>query len=168
MIMQAIITFFNLLPILASIYLGWLVCRELYNRYKPFPCALAGTNVYMKSDIMKLRHPGKLHFVERKYVAFIEAFENSPTEELSHPMPIHWHKGDHLIINQAFDKFIKNRFYVLHKDNEYRIVQCLCCSMGMPPIFNGHETLITHECIGEVVGVWSGEQHKYSTDLTIN
>lgn len=163
-----LVMFFHLLTALTFLYILFLAGREIYNQYKPFPCALAGTNVYMKSDVKKLRHPETLHYVDRKYAAFVEAFENSPTEDASHPSPIQWKKGDHLIINQAFDKFIKNRFYVLHKDNEYRVVQCLCCSMGMPPIFNGHETLITHDCIGEVIGVWSHGNHKYIFGNTLN
>ena len=97
-----------------------------------------------------LHHDHKFKNVKRANVMFARAAEDG---EL-------WSKGDVLIINKWINNFIKGQFYLFeYEKNEYRIAKCIGSSRGFPPIFDGHETFITHEPYGVVVGCWNMLTH---------
>lgn len=123
-------------------------------RYSPFNAVIAGTTKYMPGCSHPLYHDAKFENVSRSNVMFARAAEDG---EL-------WSKGDVLIINKWIKDFIKGQFYLFeYEKGEYRIAKCIGSSRGFPPIFDGHETFITHELCGVVVGRWNmaNDSHTY-------
>lgn len=57
-----------------------------------------------------------------------------------------------LVIDTEFKDFVRDGKYLFRQGKQYRIATCKAASRGFPPIFDGHETLITHDCLGYVVG----------------
>lgn len=136
------------------LFLVWIVITAwLQSRYRPIDTVIAGTDKYMPACRHQIPHDAKLKNVHRFDAMFARTADDG---EL-------WRKGDILIINKRFNDFIKGRFYLFEHVGEYRIAKCIGSSQGLPPIFDGHETLITHEPVGLVVGSWNmiTNEHQY-------
>ena len=57
-----------------------------------------------------------------------------------------------LVIDTEFKDFVRGGKYLFRQGKQHRIATCTAYSNGFPPIFDGHETLITHDVLGYVVG----------------
>lgn len=67
-----------------------------------------------------------------------------------------WKVGDCLVVDTGGCGFERNKYYLFkHGSCSYRIARCTSIDKigTFPPLFDGSETLITHDCIGRVVGV---------------
>lgn len=66
-----------------------------------------------------------------------------------------WKTGDYLVVDTGFYDFERDKYYLFRVGHTYRIAKCKAVDKisHMPPIFDGHETLITHDCMGRVVGI---------------
>ena len=59
-----------------------------------------------------------------------------------------------MIVDTEFKDFVRNGQYLFRQGQRHRIATCKTTDKygTFPPIFDGHETLITHDCLGYVVG----------------
>lgn len=66
-----------------------------------------------------------------------------------------WKMGDFLVVDAGNYEFERDKYYLFRAGKTYRIAQCKAIDKisHMAPIFDGHETLITHDCLGRIVGV---------------
>lgn len=66
-----------------------------------------------------------------------------------------WKAGDYLVVDTGGYGFERNKCYLFRAGHTYRIAKCTAVDKisHMPPLFDGHETLITHDCMGRIVGV---------------
>lgn len=111
-----------------------------------FDTVQAGTTGYAYSSVYETRYGGTFKVPDYKLkhndVMFVRAVDNTE----------HWKPGDMLVVDPNFPDFVKNSYYLFKQGKTYRLVKCTGVAHGMPPIFDGHETLITHECLGHVLG----------------
>lgn len=65
-----------------------------------------------------------------------------------------WRAGDILVVDAGFDDFVRGGLYLFRQGRAYRIATCKSTDKigTFPPLFDGSETLITHECLGRVIG----------------
>lgn len=65
-----------------------------------------------------------------------------------------WEAGDVLVVDTEFDEFVRGGLYLFRQGKTYRMAECRTVDKigTFPPTFNGHETLITHDCMGRVIG----------------
>ena len=69
-----------------------------------------------------------------------------------------------MIVDTEFKDFVRNGQYLFRQGKQHRIATCTAYSNGFPPIFDGHETLITHDFLGYVVcelNIKTGEVKMY-------
>lgn len=145
--MDEIIKYIVLFGIIALA--GWAMWHTV--AYKTdFPTVMAGTERYAWSGIFHTRFSGKFspdktYKFKHNDLMFIRA--TNTVEGV-------WKLGDWLICNTTDDEdFVKGGWYLLETNHTYRIVRCKASQRGMPPIFDGSETLITHNCVGRVFAV---------------
>lgn len=65
-----------------------------------------------------------------------------------------WQAGDILVVDTGFNDFARDGLYLFRQGKTYRIATCISVDKigTFPPLFDGHETLITHDCMGRVIG----------------
>lgn len=137
--MEIFIGFLSLLAVVLLI--------TLHIHYRAIKAVPAGSTHYVGGNIGSMLCPAKLRNVKRIYTLIAIATEDGPE----------WKAGNALIVNRGFDDFIKGRYYLFEEgygSKKYRVAKCIGNSRGFPPIFDGSETFITHDLIGEVVCVW--------------
>lgn len=133
--------------ITTSVLLG-----DWVHRHIPLREVSAGTKIYVKSKIYKKMISDDILFAKRRNIVAAWALEDGDL----------WKEHDYLLVDRAFNVFRKGNYYLMANGDTYRIVKCMSAAAGMPPIFDGHETLITHDVIGEVFCVLRNNQFDYS------
>ncbi len=136
----------------------------------PDDCVVAGTNTYLQGCPHPYRLPITIRGVKKRDTMLVRAAETGPIVQnpIENDAGIrYWYKGDTLIVDKGFwthqhGDLTKGRFYLMEKEGEYRIVQCIANDNIMPPIFNDSSTLITHRLIGEVIAVYNHNRINYS------
>lgn len=101
--------------------------------------------------------------------ALIKAIDDGPVTE-GYPgagEDLWWHKGDLLVVDIS-SCIYKGNFYLLRDRGQYKMYKIVKCTshdkLGtFPPIFEGHETLIEYDVIGQIVAVVSDNK----TDTSI-
>lgn len=126
---------------------------------RPFNEVSTGVKSYTLGCPRAIRHdqPFKIpnKTIERSNLMFARVMDDDCPE---------WKLGTRLIINQAFVSYFKGHFYLFEQDGKYRVCKCIGNSSGFPPIFDGSETFITHNIVGEVIGTYDPKTntHDYS------
>lgn len=122
-----------------------LIIRHIH--YRAIKAVPAGSTHYVGGNIGSMLCPVKHLKVKPVHTLIAIATEDGPE----------WKAGNALIVNKGFDDFIKGRYYLFEEGyggKKYRIAKCIGNSHGLPPIFDGSETFVTHNLMGEVVCVW--------------
>lgn len=116
-----------------------------------FPTLMAGTTGYEWSAVWTTRFSGKFTSKRGGYkfkhndLMFVR-----PTNSVF----AFWKQGDWLICNPVDDHdFEPGAFYLFEQNHQYRIVKCEANQSGLPPVFDGSETLITHKCVGRIFAI---------------
>lgn len=135
-----------------ALYMSWMVVLFIvlgmialwswmdYTHSK-WKCVRAGTNEYCPSNIapIYLNIDG---YKKKTHVAAMAA-EAGPE----------WEADDILIVNLAYERVQRDRYYLMECEGSYRIARCTTAPKGLPEIFDRSETYLTHHVIGEVVAV---------------
>lgn len=114
---------------------------------------LAGTSKYIfgATNLIPCKRDLKGK-VKPRHAMFAHAVENGPM----------WDESDLLIINTDFTSFEDNKYYLMkYTEDQYRVAKCIDGSDVLAPVFDGKETLMAHEPIGKVIGVWRIALNKY-------
>ena len=145
--MEIFIGFLSLLVVIL------LITQHIH--YRAIKTVPAGSTYYVGGNIGSTLYPAKLLKVKPPHALIAIAMEDGPE----------WKAGNALIIDGDFDDFIKGHYYLFEEGyggKKYRIAKCISNSRGFPPIFNGSETFVTHNPIGEVVCVWDRDVDNFT------
>lgn len=149
----------DILTWVAGALLIFIVGYELYPRY--FQTVSAGSKQYLPVRVRTTRCKYKFpKGIKRSDTILAYMRECSPLYEIGSggEMIRFWETGEYLLVDQKMKNGVqKNHFYLWTQDQKCRVSRCTATANGLPPIFDGHETFVSHEIIGEVVGVWDGE-----------
>lgn len=65
-----------------------------------------------------------------------------------------WEAYDFLICDTANTDFVRGGLYLFKQGETYRIATCITSDKAgtFPPVFDGHETFITHDYVGRIIG----------------
>lgn len=130
--------------------LSALICAMAYciTHKGDFDAVQADTDEYRFSTIFNQKYGGTFrasgYKLKHNAVMFVR-----PTKDADL-----WQAGDVLVVDTEFDDFVRDRLYLFVQGRTYRITRCIATDRigSFPPIFDGHETLITHKCLGCVIG----------------
>lgn len=128
----------------------WAICYALSHKHS-FPTVTAGTLKYEYSPGFTTKFGGV--FRPDKKVSNYKFHHNDLMfVRAANDVECKWKTGDFLVINTADLVYDKGAMYLFQQGQTYRIVTCTANAGGLPPIFDGHETLISHTNLGRVIG----------------
>jgi hypothetical protein len=149
----AIITILLLLILAGVIY----VATSLY--VNSVPGVWVSSKEYHKTPIIQrvFYYPDKIRGVSKYDVIFAKMFDDGPK----------WERNEILVCNRAFENVKKGKYYLFEHRNHgaYRIVQCTATADGLPEVFDGNETYLTHNCLAEVIGVYNDDYNELRYDI---
>lgn len=141
--------FILIIPTIAFIWAMWTIISHK----SKFPTLMAGTSGYAWSAVWTTRFHS-IFKCDKRSDAYKFKHNDLMFVRPTQAKEGMWERGDWLICNTVDDSdFEPGAYYLFEQDKQYRIARCEAGSRGLPPIFNGSETLITHHCIGRIFGV---------------